>query len=348
MPTSLPLPDTIEQAVTLQDKHTFGLAAETRYYAIAKDLESLITTLKLATAQDLAVYILGGGSNTLFMDDWTGIVIDVQLAGIEKVYEDDQSYTIFAAAGVHWHSFVAYCLSQGWYGLENLALIPGRVGASPIQNIGAYGVELDTFVQSVHVLNRNTLAVETLSREACQFGYRDSIFKHSAKDQYVIIGVSFCLPKRWQPKTDYGAITEQLGDNEHSPQNIFEAVIAIRQSKLPDPKDLGNAGSFFKNALVTSEKAEALKAKFPEMPQYDQPNNQTIKIPSGWLIDHLGLKGYRHGNVGIYDKQALVLVNHGSGTPEELTELIDHIQDEVALTFGIELEVEPRLIGNLA
>lgn len=346
MPTPLSLPDTIEQSITLQDKHTFGLSAKASHYGIAKDLDSLTAMIKLAKANDLAIYVLGGGSNTLFMEDWAGMVIDVQLAGIEKVFEDDQAYTIFAAAGVHWHSFVAYCLSQGWYGLENLALIPGRVGASPIQNIGAYGVELDAFVQSVHVLNRETLEVETLSREACQFGYRDSVFKHSAKDQYVIIGVSFCLPKRWKPQTDYGAITEQLGDNEPSPQNIFEAVISIRQSKLPDPKDLGNAGSFFKNALVTSEKAKALKATFPEMPQYDQPDGQTTKIPSGWLIDHLGLKGYRHGNVGVYDKQALVLVNHGSGTQEELTELIDHIQGEVAMTFEIELEVEPMLLGN--
>jgi UDP-N-acetylmuramate dehydrogenase len=315
-----------------------------KYFASVTNLDALLSGLTYAKDNDLPLLLLGGGSNTIFTGDWDGLVLNIEIGGIQKIHEDAENYYIFAGAGVHWHSFVAYALSEQWFGLENLALIPGTVGAAPIQNIGAYGVELKDFVSDVHVINLKTHAIEKLSCEDCKFGYRDSIFKQAAKGQYVIIGVTFSLPKTWKPQVDYSAIEEAIGDNETTPQAVFEAVVKIRQSKLPDPSTIGNAGSFFKNVVTSAEIAKPLLEKYPDMPHFWVDNKTNCKIPSGWLIDQAGLKGYRNEDVGTYDKQALVLVNHGNGTAEQLEALIEHIQEEVDQTFGLELEIEPVLI----
>ncbi len=266
--------------------------------------------------------ILGGGSNMLFTKDVDGLVIKNNLLGKKVIDENNDTVTVEIASGENWHEVVLWATENSWSGIENLALIPGSVGATPVQNIGAYGVEIKETLQSVGVVDMMTGAITEFSASDCRFGYRDSIFKHEVKGKYFITKVILQLSKKHTPRTDYGAIANQLSEmkvDEPKLQDVQEAVIAIRQSKLPDPKQIGNAGSFFKNPVVTKDEFQRLEQGFPDIPNY--PQEDAVKIPAGWLIEQCGWKGKRVGNTGVHEKQALVLVNYGNATGQEIKEL---------------------------
>jgi UDP-N-acetylmuramate dehydrogenase len=290
--------------------------------------------------------IIGGGSNLLFTKDFPGLVLRNEMKGIQLIAEDEDSYLVKAAAGENWHSFVSFCLSHHYYGIENLSLIPGTVGAAPIQNIGAYGVELKDVFHSLVALDLETGKEMTFSNDDCAFGYRDSIFKGRYKGQLVIISVSFRLKKIPNLAIDYGAIREELVNKQVvniTPESISQAIIQIRQSKLPDPLVLGNAGSFFKNPVITKEAFQSLLSKYPSLPGY-QTGEDTYKIPAGWLIEVCGWKGYRKDDAGCYQKQALVLVNYGKASGKEIFDLSESIIQSVAQKFSIVLEREVNIL----
>jgi UDP-N-acetylmuramate dehydrogenase len=289
--------------------------------------------------------ILGGGSNILLTGDFGGLVIKVELKGIQLVDEDENHIWVKVGAGEVWHEWVMYAIGQNWAGLENLSLIPGTVGASPMQNIGAYGVEIREVFENLEALDRKTLEMRTFSSEDCGFGYRESVFKHTLKDQFVICSVTFKLKKAPEFKVDYGAIQEVLKENGVSVlslQAVSEAVISIRKSKLPDPAEIGNAGSFFKNPTIGYEQFAQLKTEFPTLPGY--PNEDGVKVPAGWLIEQAGWKGKRIGEVGVHEKQALVLVNYGQGNGEAIKNLSEQVQKSVQEKFGIRLSPEVNFI----
>ncbi|CAH9065690.1 UDP-N-acetylenolpyruvoylglucosamine reductase [Pseudoalteromonas holothuriae] len=287
--------------------------------------------------------LLGQGSNTIFVDDFEGSVLHVALKGIE-INEHQSYWQVKVAAGESWHDLVIELLDKGIAGLENLALIPGTVGAAPVQNIGAYGVELAQFVDHIEGFDIQTQQLMTLSAEQCQFGYRDSIFKHALKARFVITQVCLRLTKQWQPELSYGPLQSLKNDNPTA-QQVCQAVVKIRQSKLPDPHVLANAGSFFKNPIVSHKHAVKLKQSFADIPVY-AVDQQQQKLAAGWLIEQTGLKGYRVGDISVYQKQALVLVNHGNGCAEDLLAVIKHIQGQVWRQFAVCLEHEVRLIGR--
>lgn len=285
--------------------------------------------------------ILGEGSNTVFLDDFDGDVIVMRNRGI-AVKEDDESYLIEVGAGENWHQFVAYCLTNNIAGLENLALIPGSVGAAPVQNIGAYGVEVEQFIESVVGYDIVDGQFERLSKAQCHFSYRDSVFKQQLKQRFIITAVHFKIPKAWQANTSYGALKNIEAP---TPNDIFEQVIQIRQSKLPDPQVLPNAGSFFKNPILTASHFEHIKQSYPDIPHYPQANGD-VKVAAGWLIEQAGLKGKRIGDVAVHQKQALVLVNHGHCSSDDVIAMITLVQQQIHDKFDISLEHEVRLIGQ--
>ncbi|MGT4676311.1 UDP-N-acetylmuramate dehydrogenase [Aeromonas caviae] len=317
------------------DAHCLWLADVTR----PDDLAQLRTNPELATLPRL---VLGGGSNILFCDDFAGLVVHNGLKGI-TLQEEDKHWLLHVAAGENWHELVCHALQQGWHGLENLALIPGTVGAAPVQNIGAYGVELASVCAYVEAFNWQSGEVERIAAADCRFGYRDSIFKHDYQDSHFITAVGLRLPKAWRPVAGYGPLAA-LGDAP-SPQAIFDTVCATRMVKLPDPAVLGNAGSFFKNPVVPAALAETLKQQYPQMPCYPAAEGQA-KLAAGWLIDQCGLKGFAIGRAAVHQEQALVLVNLGGASAMELIALAAHVRDSVEHQFGVVLEHEVRFMGR--
>lgn len=330
---------------SLKEYNSFGIDVRADKFISVSSLEELRRLLKKSYSSEL--FILGGGSNMLLTRDIHKTVVHVALKGIKVVAEDENEVILEVAAGENWHELVLYTIDQGFGGLENLSLIPGNVGTSPIQNIGAYGVELKDSFESCHAMNIQTLEEKDFSREDCNFGYRNSVFKNELKGLYIITSVRFRLSKKnHQLHLDYGAIRNELeksGINDPGILDVSNAVITIRRSKLPDPKEIGNSGSFFKNPVIAKRQFEELQLEYPEIPSY-QVSSDEIKIPAGWLIDQAGLKGYRHGDAGVHKNQALVLVNYGEATGEEILNLAKMIQDKVYSKFEVPLEAEVNII----
>jgi len=337
----------MQENFSLKAYNTFGVDAKAKYFAEVNSVEELIKILKLSNAQTLPLLFLGGGSNILLTKDFDGLAIQLNLKGISEEIINENEVLVTAKAGENWHEFVMFCLDKNYGGIENLSLIPGNVGTSPMQNIGAYGTEIkDTFV-SCKVLNLETLEVETFNLEQCRFGYRDSIFKQEGKGKYVILEVTFRLTKKnHQIKTEYGAIQSELqksGITNPTIQDISKAVINIRQSKLPDPKVIGNAGSFFKNPTIPFIQFENLKEKFENIQGY--PNGDFVKVPAGWLIEQCGWKGKQIGNTASHQLQSLVIINAtGNATGKEIFDFSTMIIDSVKEKFRIELEREVNII----
>lgn len=329
---------------SLKEYNTFGIDVTARKFISAENISDLKAVLTQTYASEL--FILGGGSNMLLTQDLDKTVVHVHLKGIEVLSETEDTVLVKAMAGENWHEFVMYCIDNNYGGLENLSLIPGNVGTTPIQNIGAYGVEVKDRFKSCTALNLQTLEIRDFSLEDCQFGYRDSIFKNSLKDQFIILSVTFELTKKNHIlNTSYGSIDgflEEEGISQPTIKDVSNAVIKIRQSKLPDPRILGNSGSFFKNPIISKENALRLKQEFPDLPYYEL-SKEEVKIPAGWLIDKAGLKGYREGDAGVHAKQALVLVNYGAATGMEILGLSRKVQARISSMFGIDLEPEVNI-----
>ncbi len=332
----------IKENQSLRHLNTFGVEARTRYLAELNTLNEL-PDLDLAAFD--SVLVLGGGSNVLFTHDYPGLVLVNRLQGIEIVEEDKESALVAAASGVVWQDLVNYALQHNLGGIENLSLIPGTVGAAPIQNIGAYGVELKETFEHLEAIELANGRQQLFKRADCRFGYRDSIFKHEARDRYLITRVYLRLHKKPVINTSYGAIEEvlqQQGITHPTIHDVSRAVISIRRSKLPDPAITGNAGSFFKNPVIDKSDFERLKNNFPQIPGYE--TGRAVKVPAAWLIEQCGWKGKRQGQVGVHSKQPLVLVNFGGGSGQDIAELARAIQQSVADKFAIALEPEPRII----
>ena len=334
----------IQENISLKPYNTFGIDVKARFFVEVQSLLQLQKVLELTAYPNR--FFLGGGSNMLLTQDIDALVILLNLKGIAVVEEKEDHVWVEAKAGENWHDFVRWCLERDYGGLENLSLIPGNVGTAPIQNIGAYGVELKDVFAHCNAMEIATTEMFEFDKEFCQFGYRDSIFKTKAKGKYVITSVVFKLTaKNHSVNTGYGAIEKKLiedGIVHPTIQDVSRAVIAIRESKLPNPKVIGNSGSFFKNPIVTLKLFNKLLNRFPEMPHYEQPKG--VKIPAGWLIESCGFKGLRRGDAGVHDKQALVLVNFGDAKGSEIWELAQEIQAEVKKTFGIVLEPEVNVL----
>jgi len=336
----------ISENVSLRPYNTFGIAANARYFTSFTSREELVAAMDDKRVKHAPHMILGGGSNLLFTQDFPGVVLKNDIRGITLLREEDDYIYVQAGAGENWHGFVQYCISNNWAGLENLSLIPGNVGASPMQNIGAYGVEIkDNFfeLEAWHIKDQ---VLQTFSNAACDFGYRESIFKKAYRHQFVILSVTYRLCKQPHFNTSYGAIEEELkrmGITELSIQAISQAVINIRSSKLPNPAEIGNAGSFFKNPTVDEAKYTALKAAFPGIVAFPLENGH-YKLAAGWLIEQCGLKGYRDGDAGVHARQALVLVNYGHAKGAEIYALSQQVLDTVQAKFGVLLEREVNVI----
>lgn len=330
-----------EEDKSLKEYNTFGIDCKAQYFFSVSSIEELKGAL--ANKPESELFILGGGSNMLLTQDLDAFVLHINIKGIEIVKETDEAVLIKVMAGENWHEFVQYCIKNDFGGVENLSLIPGNVGTAPIQNIGAYGAELkDTFV-SCTTLEIETLKEREFSKEECAFGYRNSIFKNEAKGKFIITSVTFRLSKKdHKTSTSYGDIQHYLTEKNIEKPNIkdiSEAVVSIRQSKLPDPKILGNSGSFFKNPIVNSSAFKEFRIKFPEAPYYEI-SPTSFKIPAGWLIENAGFKGKRFGDAGVHKNQALVLVNYGNATGAEIWQLAMDIQKKVMETTGIFIEPE--------
>ena len=335
----------IQENISLKPFTTFGIDKKAKFFTTVETLDELKAALLAAKEKQLPVFILGGGSNILLTQDIDGLVIKLEIKGINLVKEDGDQLWVEVGAGEMWHELVLHSIAEDWAGLENLSLIPGTVGASPMQNIGAYGVEIKDVFDSLQAMHRETLEMQSFNAEACRFGYRESVFKQTFKDQFVITSVTFRLSKTPNFHLEYGAIREVLAANDidqPSIRAISDAVIQIRQSKLPDPKEIGNAGSFFKNPTIPSAHFDALKASYPSIPGY--PSAEGVKVAAGWLIEQTGWKGKRIGEVGVHAKQALVLVNYGGGTGEEIKKLSEQIQASVYDKFEVQLQAEVNFI----
>lgn len=338
---------TLSAEASLKPFNTFGIDARARYMARFDSRDALLALFDESRLQALPHMILGGGSNVLFTDDYDGVILKNEVRGIACIEEDDEHYYVRAGAGENWHHFVLHCLAQGWAGLENLSLIPGNVGAGPMQNIGAYGVEIKDRFHSLRALEIATGRVKEFDAAACAFGYRESVFKGPAKGQYIILDVTFRLLKEPRLSTHYGAISSELqrmGIENPGIQDVSRAVISIRESKLPNPAVLGNAGSFFKNPIVDEERFVGLRDRFAEMPHYPTEDGK-YKLAAGWLIEKAGWKGKRMGQVGMHAQQALVLVNYGNASGRELWEHSQRVLEDVQEKFGIALEREVNVIG---
>lgn len=335
----------IEKAVSLKPYNTLAIDVTARFFVAVQSLEQLKAALTWAEQQQLAVLLLGGGSNLVLTADLNALVIHLQLRGIQLLSEDADFATIEVQAGENWHAFVQWSLAQGFSGLENLSLIPGSVGAAPVQNIGAYGAELKDHLQSVLVYDRSTAQTQQISADQCQFAYRDSVFKRES-GRRVILSVIFKLPKHADLQLDYGNLRSYLAEQQitqPTAQDVSRAVCAIRAEKLPDPRELANAGSFFKNPLVTAAHAEQLQQSYPNIVSFAQDDGQ-VKLAAGWLIEQAGWKGQRQGDAGVHAKQALVLVNYGTASGVQILALAAQIQADIQQRFAVELEIEPNVI----
>lgn len=335
----------IQENISLKAFNTFGIAKNARFFISVASIGELKEALIWAKNQNIKPLILGGGSNILLTQNLETLVIKIEIGGIEKIKEEGDFLSVEVGAGVIWHQFVLEAIANNWAGIENLSLIPGTVGASPMQNIGAYGVEIKDVFSSLKALDRETLELKEFDAEQCQFGYRESIFKNELKGKYVICSVVFKLKKVPQYHIEYGAIQETLeasGIKTLSLKAISDAVIQIRQSKLPDPKDIGNAGSFFKNPTIPTDQYNSLKINYPSIPGFS--NESGIKVPAAWLIEQCGWKGKRFGEIGIHTKQPLVLVNYGAGDGNEIKNLALKIQESVSDKFNIDIHPEVNFV----
>ena len=335
----------------LKELNTFGIRAFAKFFIeleLEKDLEELFNLPEFKNNKKM---FLGGGSNVLFITDFDGIIILNKLKGISITEEDSENVYIRGVGGEYWHDLVMFAVNGGYWGIENLALIPGTVGAAPIQNIGAYGAELKEVLFNVETFEIETGKKKIFSKEECELGYRDSVFKSKLKNKYFILAVTLKLNKTPKPNFSYKILKEYLeksassGGNkieDNSPKDISDAVMSLRQSKLPDPKILCNAGSFFKNVFIEKKQLQALQINYPNMPFFE--DEKIIKIPAGWLIEQCGWKGHKTGNVGVYEKQSLVLANYGEATGLEIVELANKIIISVKEKFGLELVPEVNIV----
>ncbi|NCT95128.1 MAG: UDP-N-acetylmuramate dehydrogenase [Chitinophagaceae bacterium] len=332
---------------SLRPYNTFGIAAQARYFASFSSIEALQTLLyESKQVQGLPLLVLGGGSNILLTQDFPGLVLRNQLKGISVIEEDQDYWHIKAMAGEVWHELVLYCIEHGYAGLENLSLIPGLVGASPMQNIGAYGVEIKDLFHSLEAWHIGDRSLQVFTARDCAFGYRESVFKRALKGQFIILSVRFRLPKKPVYHTSYGAIAaelERMGVQEPDCKSIANAVIRIRQSKLPDPAVMGNAGSFFKNPVVDATLYQQLQLSYPTIPGF-AIDAGSYKVPAAWLIEQCGWKGYRKGDAGCHALQPLVLVNHGHASGKAIWDLSEDILQSVLSKFGIQLEREVNIL----
>ncbi len=329
----------------LQSYNTFGIATHAKRFVAIDCFESLRSVL-LAEEKNSPRFILGGGSNILLTQDFPGLVMRMEIMGKRIVARDDTVTIVEAGAGENWHEFVRWTLDQGLAGLENLSLIPGTVGAAPIQNIGAYGVEMKDTFQSLIAIDVSDGSLKTFNREECEFAYRDSVFKDGLKDRYVITQASFCLPHKVRLHLDYGEVRTELSHmniSEPRSLDVSNAVCNIRKRKLPDPTVIGNAGSFFKNPIVERDVLTRIQTHHAQVPHYAAPDNKA-KLAAGWLIEQCGWKGKSIGHAGVHEQHALVLVNRGGATGTELLALARAIQTSVMEKFGVALEPEPKII----
>jgi UDP-N-acetylmuramate dehydrogenase len=341
---SIALP--IEHDVSLQAFNTFGLHARARHYLRVTSADQLEQLRDDTSLRSLRRFVLGGGSNVLLTRDVEALVLHMAIEGRDIVGEDDGKVLVRAGAGENWHAFVDFTLAQGLGGLENLSLIPGTVGAAPIQNIGAYGLEIKDVFHSLTVFDMDSGTRRTLSGPDCRFGYRDSVFKHAEGANLVVLDATFALPRAWQPNLRYAELAqavEAAGFTAPTPRQVSDTVVAIRRRKLPDPAEIGNAGSFFKNPVVAAEACRALLERFPQLVHHAQADGSE-KLAAGWLIDQCGWKGKHLGAAGVYPKQALVLVTNGGATGAEVLALARAIQRDVKERFGVALEPEPVFI----
>ncbi|RYF89423.1 MAG: UDP-N-acetylmuramate dehydrogenase [Chitinophagaceae bacterium] len=337
----------IRQNISLKNFNSFQIDASAEYFTAFKNLPGLEESLQFARqSRSMPTLVLGGGSNILLTRNFNGLVLKNEVQGIEKVGEDEHYVYVKAGAGEPWHGFVQYCISNNLAGVENLSLIPGNVGASPMQNIGAYGVEIKDVFHSLKAYHIHDKTMVTLNAADCEFGYRESVFKNKFKNQFVIMQVTYRLRKQPVFNIDYGAIQQELvsmGVTELSIQAVSQAVINIRQSKLPDPKLIGNAGSFFKNPEVSAALYGELQVRFPAIVGYALTNGN-VKLAAGWLIEQCGWKGYRSGDAGCHDRQALVLVNYGTATGAAILTLSEQIIASVKEKFAVSLNPEVNII----
>lgn len=331
---------------SLKSLNTFGINTYCHYYTEFENINALKNILEHPLAKQNKKLVLGGGSNILFTKDFDGLVVKNNILGIEKIKEDENSVYLKAGAGVNWHSFVMYCIENNLAGVENLSLIPGNIGASPIQNIGAYGVEVKDVIECVLGIFIEDLSEFSLTNSECNFSYRESIFKHELKNKAIITHVVYRLNKTPKFNTSYSAIEQELekmGVRDLSIKAISEAVINIRRSKLPNPAEIGNAGSFFKNPTIDKTTFDNLKTQFPEIPNYPQ-NDGSVKLAAGWLIEQCGWKGFRKDDFGVHKLQALVLVNYRNAKGSDIYRLSEDILQSVFNKFGVRLEREVNII----
>mgnify|MGYP002760885003 CR=1 FL=1 len=338
----------VKTDVDLQAYNTLNISARARYFAIIESESQLKEILRHPKTEDLKIIVLGGGSNVLFADDFDGLILHINIEGREVIKETDDYVWLKIGAGENWHQTVRYCVDRGWGGIENLSLIPGTVGAAPIQNIGAYGVELEEVFERLEAVDIEGRETREYEKKHCEFGYRDSIFKRELKGVVIVTNVVLKLSKDPKLNTSYGAIQSELEKrniDQPTIRDISDIVIDIRNSKLPNPELLGNAGSFFKNPIVKNEEYKRIKKEYPEVPGYDMGDDKT-KVPAGWLIEEAGWKGKVVGNTGTYKQQALVIVNHGGATGAEILNLAERIKKSVKDTFGIALIPEVNIVSS--
>ncbi|MGG1944745.1 UDP-N-acetylmuramate dehydrogenase [Trinickia sp. NRRL B-1857] len=330
---------------SLRAYNTFGFDARARWFCRIETPDQFVAALGDPRLRGAPHLVLGGGSNVVLTRDFDGVVLHVALAGKRLVREDGEAWYVEAAAGENWHGFVAWTLANGFPGLENLALIPGTVGAAPIQNIGAYGLEMAERFHSLRAIELASGEAVELDAAQCRFGYRDSFFKREGRDRFAITAVTFRLPKAWTSRADYADVARAIEASgaPATPQAIFDAVVAVRRAKLPDPAVLGNAGSFFKNPVVDAATFDALRAREPQIVSYPQADGR-LKLAAGWLIDRCGWKGRAMGGAAVHERQALVLVNRGGATGAEVLALARAIQEDVRARFGVQLEPEPVVV----
>ncbi|MDR0933843.1 MAG: UDP-N-acetylmuramate dehydrogenase [Burkholderiaceae bacterium] len=336
----------IQADVSLQKLNTFGIDAKARAFLAVRSVDDLRAVVADEALCAMPRLVLGGGSNLLLTRDFPGLVLHMCMTGKSVSDEDDAAIYVTAAAGENWHDFVRWTIGNGWGGLENLSLIPGTVGAAPVQNIGAYGAELREYFHSLQAFDFHTGDVRTFNREDCRFAYRDSVFRQAEPGRFAILSVTFALPRQWRPNLAWPELAATLPDATDpalTPKAVSDAIIAIRQRKLPDPAQIGNAGSFFKNPTVTAAVFEKLKAAWPTMPGYAQPDGNW-RIAAGWLIEQCGWKGKNVGDAGVCETQALVLVNRGLASGAEIISLSQRIQEDVKARFGLWLEPEPVFV----
>ena len=335
----------VHTSYSLHSHNTFRIESSAAYFSEPADISELKAIVEYSVQRDLKVLIIGEGSNLLFRNDFEGLVIHPLMKGIQKIDESQSELLVQVGAGENWDDFVSFCVENEWYGPENLSLIPGSVGSAPVQNIGAYGREAKDLIEYVEVLDLTTNEITILSNQACEFGYRDSIFKHGTPNRYIVTHVVFKLKRQADLLLNYGNVKEEFEKKEaQNLSSLRDTIIEIRQQKLPDPEEFGNAGSFFKNPVISESQFEKISSEFENIPHYPL-SNSAVKIPAAWLIDQCGWKGRKEGEVGSWPYQPLVIVNYGKATGEEIYLFSEKIAASVAEKFNINLEREVRVIA---